>query len=60
MSVRGHMVLGVEEALLEDAEHTQDEALFDGLPPSSGTSSGAAPLALYQRFLHVQNLMPPH
>ena len=31
------MVLGVEEALLEDAEHTQDEALFDGLPPSTGT-----------------------
>ncbi len=44
------MVLDVEEALLEDPEHTQEEALFAGPEGSSGTSSGAAPLALYRRY----------
>ena len=44
----GHTVLGVGEALLEEPEHSQDEALFDG-PPSSSPSS-AAPLALYRRY----------
>src|SRR4051812_20472725 len=45
MSVPGHTVLGVEEALLEEPEHSQDEALFDG-----PASSSAAPLALYRRY----------
>jgi DNA polymerase-3 subunit gamma/tau len=45
MSVPGHTVLGVEEALLEEPEHSQDEVLFDG-----PTSSAAAPLALYRRY----------
>jgi DNA polymerase-3 subunit gamma/tau len=45
MSVPGHTVLGVEEALLEEPEHSQDEVLFDG-----PTSSATAPLALYRRY----------
>ncbi len=40
----------MEEALLEEREHTQDEELFAGPPPSTPTSSGAAPLALYRRY----------
>ena len=43
--MRGHMVLDVEEALLEDPGHSQDEVLFDG--PSSPP---AALLALYRRY----------
>src|SRR3954471_23010709 len=45
MSVPGHTVLGVGEALLEEPEHSQEEALFDG-----PASSSAAPLALYRRY----------
>jgi DNA polymerase III subunit gamma/tau len=45
VSVPGHTVLRVEEALLEEPEHSQDEALFDG-----PASSSAAPLALYRRY----------
>src|SRR5215213_5999901 len=45
MSVPGHTVLGVEEALLEEPEHSQEEVLFDG-----PASSSAAPLALYRRY----------
>jgi DNA polymerase-3 subunit gamma/tau len=39
------MVLDVEEALLEDSGHSQDEVLFDGPALSS-----VAPLALYRRY----------
>src|SRR3954470_23820994 len=45
LSVPGHTVLGVGEALLEEPEHSQEEALFDG-----PASSSAAPLALYRRY----------
>src|SRR3954451_21453424 len=45
LSVPGHTVLGVGEALLEEPEHRQEEALFDG-----PASSSAAPLALYRRY----------
>src|SRR4051794_24106203 len=45
LSVPGHTVLDVGEALLEEPEHSQEEALFDG-----PTSSSAAPLALYRRY----------
>src|SRR3954452_19076589 len=45
LSVPGHTVLGVGEALLEEPEHSQEEALFDGPALSS-----AAPLALYRRY----------
>ena len=41
----GHTVLDVGEALLEEPEHSQDEALFEG---PAGAS--AAPLALYRRY----------
>src|SRR3954449_2974601 len=45
LSVPGHTVLDVGEALLEEPEHSQEEALFDG-----PASSSAAPLALYRRY----------
>src|SRR4051795_3159744 len=45
LSVPGHTVLDVGEALLEEPEHSQEEALFDGPPPVA-----PAPLALYRRY----------